>query len=257
MNPIDDKDVAAQVQKLYELHQSGALSRSEFENAKRRVLGGEPPRMVAQPPPVVTYEKDENKPRAWWKVLLIAGGVILLLGLAGALNQDDDEDGDSRNTTSMVATREPTTASQVATEVADPTATAIPRTGIQTIFLSITTQDGWEAWGDGCVGGGDVAWATSSTGVVIAPSDASGTFRGRNLGAGRIDESGRCHWSARLTTRASDAYRIKIGDHDVVCHSNMMLPNDDGFYAAVTLEGNDVKCARVLDVSDSPETSTP
>lgn len=256
--PVNDKDVAEQIAKLYELHKSGALTESEFENAKQRVLGGKPPRRVAQPPPVRRYEEEPRKePRPVGKVLLIIAGLIAVLAVIGALSPDDeDDDSDVSAIPTSTSPRQPVS-TPLPTKTPEPTATAIPRTGIQTIRLTITVDGDWQAWGQGCVGGGDTDWANSRAGVVIAPEDASGTFQGQTLGAGTLGDENRCHWSAKLTSRASDAYRIRVGDYDTVCHSNKMMPTDDGFFAAVVLDEHGVNCATVVDAWEGTGTPPP
>lgn len=251
MGPIDDKDVAAKLSKLYDLHQSGALSKAEFENAKRRLLGTEVPRMVAQPPPrsSQSYTPDTKPGRFadWKRAVLIVVALLILLPVLGRFLSDEEPD--DNNQLAAVPT-EP--AVSMATPMAEPTATAIPRTGIQTIRLSITVENDWKAWGRGCVGSGDVDWASSDAGVAVAPRGESGTVQGVELGAGQLsDDETMCQWSATLTSRASDTYTIHVGGHNAYCHTNMMLPTDDGFFAAVMLNRDGVECATVLEVSDT------
>lgn len=260
-NPIRDKDVAEQISKLYDLHQSGALSDLEFENAKRRVLGDPPPRMVAKPAP--TYDRSVETKVGMSPlrrgVFIICGFVIAAIVISGLLSDSSDDDSGVALAPTQSTVNSPSGSPTVIIEpsaTSEPTATAILRTGIQAIHLSITVQNDWKAWGQGCVGDGPLEWAGSDAGVVVVPEDATGTARGVELGTGALSPDGsQCQWSAMVTSRASDTYRIHIGGHNAYCHSSMMLPTDDGFFAAVILNEDGVECATVLGVSDG--TTTP
>lgn len=259
MGTIDDKDVAAQIRQLYDLHQSGALSKAEFENAKRRLLGGDPPRMIAQPPPTSQYQQPKRQPRSPGKVLAFCVLALLVIwGIGSSLGSGDDDVEPTPTTTSTIGQASRNGATPIPTDPPDPTATAIPRTGVQTIHLAVTVQDDWKAWGQGCVGSGPADWVSADNGVAVAPSDATGSAQGQVLGTGNLSEDEtQCQWSAKVTTRASDSYVIAFDGERVVCHSNMMFPTDGGFFAAVIVADGQLQCASVVDVADGTATPAP
>lgn len=257
--PIHDKDVADQLAKLYELRQSGALTEAEFQKAKQRILGeAPPPRMTAVSPS--QYKKPEpaslTQP-GWKRAVLILCAIAVVGIIANSILEvgGDSSDSDIEPTPDMAARVSPEE-TQEPTATVEPTATAIPRTGIQTISLSIVVENDWKAWGQGCVGDGPAEWVSSDAGAAVAPDDATGTVQGMELRAGRLsDDETICEWSVTLTSRASDTYKILVGGHNVLCHSNMMLPTEDGFFAAVFIQNGEMQCAAVTDVSDAPPTA--
>lgn len=248
--PVNDKNTADQIAKLYELHKSGALTGDEFEKAKLRALGDSQPVATSMSPFDNATEPDTPTSPVRRGILIICGLIVALIVIGGIFGDTSGDDDDPTPTPVLAQSRiEPTV-------VASPTATAIPRTGIQTIRLSITVQDDWKAWGEGCVGSGPADWISADNGVAVAPSTETGTAQGQVLGTGVLSEDeARCQWSATITSRASDAYAIAFDGNKIICHSNTMLPTDDGFFAAVVVADGELQCASVVDVQDATPTT--
>lgn len=225
MNPVDDKNVAAQIAKLYELHQSGALSDTEYENAKRRVLDGQPSQRTPQPPTREYTHEEEPRPksRLFHLVRGFAIGIasfvalFIVLVVAVAVFGDNDHDSDSRssNRSSVSATVVPTSVSRTDTfpGVQDdgPTMTVslliLPGAGPENTVTN-TVSPGAECHGIGQyepLRGGAVASVTNVRGA----QDHEGA-----VSPGTVNEHGQCEMEFTVPAFEADNYMFGI-DNDV------------------------------------------
>lgn len=238
--PVSDKNIAEQISKLYELHQSGALTEAEFANAKRRLLGEAPPRMAAQPPSVVAWQDSEKPERSafyhmarGFMIVVVGFVALIVVGVIAAaiFGGDSNETNGAENTRRQAAA--PTATTQPAQSDPGPLLTGI------VVMMNVANTD---AAGSACYGVGDHAMLTEGAEVSVT---AIGGHQDRTawLSDGTVDQYGHCRMAFGIEWFDVDEYQFGFDNGLFVhCNRDAIVEIGDNYTTQVRIAPNGAYC---------------